>query len=224
MKKNNTLDHPVQTKYKLLDLYCGAGGCSKGYSEAGFTVTGIDIIKQPNYPFTFIQGKSCCYFFSLLNQFDVFHFSPPCQKYSKASRWNSKTYSSDLEYWVKYLVNFRKPFVIENVPGSPMPITIKLTGHMFGLNLQRTRFFYSNILLLQPNTASRLYKSNLKKQYPTIAGHGGKSDTIATWSKAMQINWMSKKELTQAIPPIYTKYIGQQLQHYLSAKNLHWCK
>jgi hypothetical protein len=31
------------------------------------------------------------------------------------------------------------------------------------------------------------------------------------WEKAMGITWMSKKELTQAIPPAYSKFIGEQL-------------
>jgi hypothetical protein len=33
----------------LLDLFCGAGGCAKGYQRAGFYVVGVDIKDQPNY-------------------------------------------------------------------------------------------------------------------------------------------------------------------------------
>jgi DNA (cytosine-5)-methyltransferase 1 len=33
-------------KPKLLDLYCGAGGASKGYQRAGFYVVGVDINPQ----------------------------------------------------------------------------------------------------------------------------------------------------------------------------------
>lgn len=30
-------------KPRLLDLFCGAGGCSVGYHRAGFDVTGVDM-------------------------------------------------------------------------------------------------------------------------------------------------------------------------------------
>jgi len=29
------------------------------------------------------------------------------------------------------------------------------------------------------------------------------------WSKVMGIDWMTKKEMAEAIPPAYTRYIGR---------------
>lgn len=40
----------------LLDLYCKAGGAAKGYYDAGFEVIGVDIDKQPHYPYEFYRA------------------------------------------------------------------------------------------------------------------------------------------------------------------------
>ena len=69
---------------KLLDLYCKAGGASKGYADAGFEVTGVDIKKQKRYPYTFIQADCLEIMQDLdfLQSFDVITASPPCQTHS----------------------------------------------------------------------------------------------------------------------------------------------
>lgn len=41
---------------KALDLFCGAGGCSRGYADVGFRMTGVDINPQPHYPYEFVQA------------------------------------------------------------------------------------------------------------------------------------------------------------------------
>src|SRR5262245_38249826 len=64
---------------RLLDLFCGAGGCSVGYHRAGFDVVGVDINPQPNYPFEFHQADAMTY---PLDGFDAYHGSPPCNDHS----------------------------------------------------------------------------------------------------------------------------------------------
>ena len=134
---------------RLLDLFCGAGGAAMGYSQAGFTeVVGVDIVDQPNYPFTFVQGDALVPPVRL-EGFDLIHASPPCQAHTQMSaRWRGKGTKAD--EWPNLLTPTREwfhtldqPWVIENVPGavSLMAPTVTLHGGMFGLRVNRPRHF-----------------------------------------------------------------------------------
>ena len=78
--------------YRLLDLFCGAGGAAMGYHRAGFEVVGVDIKPQPHYPFEFHQMNALVAAGSavLLRGIDVIHASPPCQRYSSMYRPDAK--------------------------------------------------------------------------------------------------------------------------------------
>jgi DNA (cytosine-5)-methyltransferase 1 len=73
---------------KGLDLCCGASGCSMDYHQAGFTMVGVDLEVQKNYPFEFIRANALEVLqeTEFLSQFDFIHASPPCQRYSWVSR------------------------------------------------------------------------------------------------------------------------------------------
>lgn len=205
---------------KILDLYCGAGGASMGLHRAGHKVAGIDINPQPNYPFEFMQADAMR---TDLGAYDAYWASPPCQAYTWAStkaRNRGKIYPDLMAETRKRLLRTDKPFIIENVIGAPMRKDIILCGTMFGLNIIRHRLFEVNGFSVsqpphpehKPPIIIRTKRGTLAKreQYCSVAGHGGHgcSFKYEDWKEAMQIDWMTKQELTQAVPPAYSEYIG----------------
>jgi len=199
---------------KVLDLFCGAGGCSMGYSWAGFDVTGIDINPQRNYPFNFIREDALTFLESSdLSEYDLIHASPPCQAYSKACashRQAGKVYPDIIEKVRELLIASNKPYVIENVPDAPLLNPVMFCGTMFELGVIRHRMFESNFYIPSPGKCN--HRGTVKNgDYVTVCGNGSAKgrDTVPIWSDAMDIHWMTRKELTQAIPPAYTRYIGK---------------
>ncbi len=208
---------------KLLDLFCCAGGAGEGYRRAGFDVTGVDIEPQPNNPHRFIQADALEYLRAHGHEFDAIHASPPCQLYSMAAqtqRNRGKIYPDLLPPTRAALQAIGKPWVIENVPGAPMRPDFILCGCLFNLKLRRARWFETswNGLSLLPSC-----------QHPfpvvSVVGHGtpswvreklGFNPTIKHYREAMGIDWMNRGELSQAIPPAYTEWIGRHLMNVLT--------
>lgn len=210
-------------KPRLLDLFCGAGGCAAGYARAGFDVVGVDVADQPRYPFSFHKADAFDFLKNHHAEFDAFHASPPCQRFSAATEMRYRENHPDLLAEIRSIfLDIGKPYVIENVPGAPMAGgAIMLCGLMFGLNVFRHRYFESSLNLLSPEHPSHNGKK-IGEGYFSIAGGAGRwkswgtvhrnvtKGTAAEWRDAMRIDWMTRKELTQAIPPAYTEYIGRQ--------------
>lgn len=206
---------------KLLDLYCKAGGASKGYQLAGFEVVGVDIKKQKRYPFEFIQAD-CLELMKdmeFLKSFDVIAASPPCQTHSITQHLrNAQGRSTDkvdlIPQTREALIASGKPYVIENVPGAPLIEPIQMCGSYFGLKVRRHRRFESNLPLVgspckhkEQGKPVGVYGS-MRDEIPK-GGHTAK--TIEEAREAMGIDWMIWGELVEAIPPIYTQEIGKQL-------------
>lgn len=199
---------------KLLDLFCGAGGAAKGYSLAGFDeIVGVDHVLQPNFPFTFIQDDAIDYLKQYGKEFDLIHASPPCQAYSwAAKRWN-KDYPDLIGITRQTLQETKRPYAIENVIGAILINPIRLCGTSFDLGVIRHRLFETFPFLLVEIPRCRHRGSVKTGEYVTVVGHGGDSKdcSLKTWRKAMGIDWMTKQELTQAVPPAYTEWIGKQM-------------
>ena len=199
----------------LLDLYCGAGGAAMGYHQAGWDVVGVDIKPQPRYPFAFIQADALSV---PLGDAAAIHASPPCQAYSRMHGSAGVDLVAETR---ARLVASGRPFVIENVEGAPLHAPIRLCGSMFDLDVQRHRLFEANWPLSEHQWPCRhgiwspRYRVHdhgrryLAATPPVFGSGGGKS--AEHWAAAMQIDWMTRAELSQAVPPAYTAFIGRQL-------------
>lgn len=218
-------------KLKLLDLYCGAGGAAMGYSLAGFDVVGVDIKDQPRYPFEFYNGNAIEFLKAHWQEFDVIHASPPCQRYSVASKsHNGKAESHPdlVDPTRRALKETGLPWVIENVMGAPLKNPVILCGTMFeGLRVIRHRQFESNVALTAPPCAEHPLCYTMDKRKPHygqldemqafVMVNGGGNCSKAAAADAMGIDWMHKTEMNDAIPPAYTEFIGLQIAAALKA-------
>lgn len=187
-----------------------------GYHRAGFEVVGVDIKPQKNYPFEFHQADAMTY---PLEGFDVIHASPPCQAYSNATRHLATGDFPKLIPEVRRRIA-HKIYIIENVPGAPLINPITLCGALFGLDTYRHRLFESNIVKM-PFIFHRQHglKSSRAGHWKpgTLISVAGNVAPFKYAKIAMGIDWMSREELAESIPPAYTEFIGKQLMEHLIA-------
>jgi DNA (cytosine-5)-methyltransferase 1 len=222
---------------KALDLFCGAGGVSVGLHRAGFEPFGIDIARQPRYPFKYSIANALDLPTRFLRQFDLIWASPPCQLYTKMSgprhgpiarRRTERSHPDLIEPTRRMLKKAGVPYVIENVPAAPLINPIMLCGTMFPeLRVYRHRLFETSHPIPQPNHPA--HPSTVKPltlirhpkyplfpgDYVTVCGNIGNVEYAA---KAMQIDWMSGHEMSQAIPPPFAHHIALAMIKYLRKK------
>ncbi len=209
-------------KLRALDLFCGGGGVSRGLANAGFDITGVDISPQRYYPYRFIQADALTV---SLRGYDFIWASPPCQKFSAATRPDRRGDHRDLISLIRGRLR-RRCFAIENVPAAPLLSPVTLCGQMFGLRVIRHRVFETSFPLEQP-THEPHRGSLITGEFITVAGTGIPSwiynerekrglpkynageHKIETWQAAMGIDWLPRRVLVEAIPPAYAEYVGR---------------
>lgn len=196
---------------RLLDLFCGGGGAAMGYHRAGFDeIVGVDNCPMLRYPFTFVLDDALEYCAAHGCEFDAIHASPPCQKYGKIKFLSGK-HPRLIEPVRDALIATGKPYVIENVPGAPLINPILLTAAMFGMNILRDRLFECSFevpLRLSPTALPPVKMGRPVSEGDILqpVGHFSGADYAR---REMGIDWMGTKDLSQAIPPAYTEYIGR---------------
>ncbi len=232
-----------QKEQVVIDLCCGEGGASKGYSEAGFNVVGVDNDPEriARYPFSAYLGdwhSGLDYWAQRMpwDRIAFVHASPPCQEDSEAT-WMARARGVEVNYprlidpMRRALQSFRVTtgahWVIENVPQAPLIEPTILCGSMFCLGgtwhgkhvgLKRHRGFESTF----PITAPAECGCDFLPSVP-VYGHGApgyrdgdsifKGKGFAQLTRdVMGIDWMSRRGLTEAIPPAYAEYVGYSYQ------------
>jgi DNA (cytosine-5)-methyltransferase 1 len=143
---------------RLLDFFCGAGGCSMGFHRAGFEVVGVDIEPQPNYPFEFHEGDALVALGGpnrspyrprvglRIRDFDAIHASPPCQAYTTMAQKHAETQAEHPALIAETRALLQAtglPYVIENVCGARRELDhpVMLCGRALGLGVARHRLF-----------------------------------------------------------------------------------
>jgi DNA (cytosine-5)-methyltransferase 1 len=213
----------------LLDLFCCAGGASEGYRQAGFDVVGVDVAHQPNYRHAFFRGNALdldlLRDISRVRRIDAIHASPPCQSFTAYRRKGNGVgdgYLNLIPQTRALLEHIGLPYVIENVPGAPLENPVQLCGSSFGLDVRRHRLFETN----WPLTGKACDHAWQTPRFPAATNREPNSRCtveVGVWripldvqQRAMGIDWMELRELSEAIPPAYTHHIGQQLLAFIN--------
>ena len=200
---------------RALDLFCGAGGATKGLQRAGFHVTGVDIRPQPRYcGDAFVHGDATQPPFDL-SRFDFIWASPPCQAFTMArnAAKNAHAHSNLIPATRTLLKACGVPYAIENVVGAPLINASILCGLAFGLKVKRHRMIETSFFMLTPPCPRH------DEDYYVIFGHevrsrrhghaAGRKNNIAKGRRAMGIDWMTRDELSESIPPAYSEFVGR---------------
>jgi len=165
--------------------------------------------------------------------------SPPCQAYSITKNAHNSSHPELLEPTRQLLRRTGLPYVIENVEGAKrqMDSPMMLCGTMFGLRatdtdglevwLKRHRLFESNVFLYPPAMCDHpkdilcagVYGNGSPSRDAAKARAGGYTPpSQKVRADLMGIDWMSRNGLSQAIPPVFTEWIGRQLMAHLEAE------
>lgn len=215
---------------RLLDLFCRAGGAAMGYHRAGFEVVGVDIEPIADYPFTFVRGDAIEYVRAHGHEYDAIHASPPCQDVIAITAGNRARpgWADDhvnlvpptREALAAVRAETGVPTVIECGVGRHLRRDVRLCGEMFDLGVIRHRWFEVDGATVPdpPHPPHRGRVAGMRHgvwyqgPYFAVYGEGGGKGSVSQWQAAMGIDWTSdRKNLAEAIPPAYTRYIGATL-------------
>lgn len=220
----------------LLDAFSCAGGAGVGYHRAGFCVTGVDIVAMPRYPFHHVVGDAVAFIGEHGHRFAAVHTSPPCQSSSALTKGNRRrdgwtdTHVDLIPATRAVLAPLGVPTVIENVQGAQLRRNLTLCGLTFGLRVFRHRYFelggWTMPAPVHPSHKGHRvsgWRHGVRYEGDMVAvyGDGGGKGSVTDWQAALGIDWTAdKRELAEAIPPLYARHVGTALLAEVTARTL----
>lgn len=199
---------------------------------------GVDIVHRPRYPFPFVLDDAILYVLEHGHEYDLIHASPPCQGdcaltvgTNRSKDWGGGDLHVSLAVATRAALDeVGVPYVIEQPDGvSGIRKDVTLCGEMFGLGVLRHRNFELGGWTADFNYRRdhkkhrgyvRGYRHGVYRDGPYVAayGKGGGKATVPEMQEAMGITWTDvHEELTEAIPPAYGQYLGEQFMAWASA-------
>lgn len=209
----------------ILDLYCCQGGASAGYVAAGFDVIGVDLNRQPRYPYSFMRASALDVLSLplLLKGWRVaaIHASPPCQGGTNAQKIRGNAHPRLIAPTRELLDKTGLPYVIENVVPmvgaedvDPLKDPVMLCGVSFGLKTYRHRLFETNWPLTAPEHVPHS-QQQVKMGRPVKEGDFyqavGNFSGVGIARRDMKVPWMNRDGIRECIPPVYAEHVGKQL-------------
>jgi len=206
---------------KLLDLYCCQGGATRGYQQAGFTVTGVDLDPQPRYIGDEFWQADAIGFLTIhadwiRAEVDFIHASPPCQFDSDCQRIRGNEHPDLIEPTREALDELGVPYVIENVRGAlpKLKNPVELCGTMFGLRTYRHRYFEAGGWDLPQPAHPKHEVPQAKMGRPPRDGEFvqaiGNFSGVGLVRDDWGVAWMNRDGIRESIPPAYSRYVAGQ--------------
>lgn len=225
--------------FAVLDLFSCEGGAAEGYRQAGATlIVGVDHKRQSRYPFGALVADALSLDVRFLRQFDLVHASPPCQ-FGTALNSDKARHLNLIPTIRRLLEAAGVPYVMENVKAvadaGHLINPVALTGTMFGNHmmtsagrryvLERARYFETSWPLTAPldpgaggHPIANVYGGHLRcrdMEHRTGKGTGKTvdfpgEDRPGLARQLMGMPWASMAGMSEAVPPSFTRHIGEQ--------------
>lgn len=166
-----------------------------------------------------------------LREFDFIWASPPCQKHTAMKTMhNARYHDCHIDPLREKLEASNVPYAIENVPLAPLRNPVLLCWTMFGdsgdmdpgtlemYHLERHRHIEASFNFYAPECGCchrwnclGIYGGHVRdrRRRPGSKSRGIADPPVALAHRLMGINWMTLKELSEAIPPVYSQWTSQ---------------